>query len=34
MSGVQHITVGDEDGDQRLDRWLRRIFPQVSQGQI
>jgi 23S rRNA pseudouridine955/2504/2580 synthase len=32
MSGVQVITV--EDGDQRLDRWLRRMFPHISQGRI
>ncbi len=34
MSGVQTITVSAEDGDQRLDRWLRRMFPHVSQGRI
>ena len=34
MSGVQLITVAEDDGDQRLDRWLRRRFPQVSQGRI
>ncbi|MFK7754461.1 MAG: RluA family pseudouridine synthase [Sedimentitalea sp.] len=34
MSGVQSITVEDGDGDQRIDRWLRRLFPQVSQGRI
>jgi 23S rRNA pseudouridine955/2504/2580 synthase len=34
MSGVQHITVGEDDGEQRLDRWLRRHFPQVNQGQV
>lgn len=34
MSGVQHITVADADGDQRLDRWLRMIFPQLTQGRI
>lgn len=34
MSGVQMITVADDDGDQRLDRWLRRMFPHVSQGRI
>ena len=34
MSGVQKITVGDDDGDQRLDRWLRRMLPHVSQGRI
>lgn len=34
MSGVQMITVEADDGDQRLDRWLRRMFPHVSQGRI
>jgi 23S rRNA pseudouridine955/2504/2580 synthase len=34
MSGVQHLTVAADDGDQRLDRWLRRQFPQVTQGQV
>jgi 23S rRNA pseudouridine955/2504/2580 synthase len=34
MSGVQTLTIGAEDGDQRLDRWLRKRFPHVSQGMI
>ncbi|MBP0482315.1 RluA family pseudouridine synthase [Sagittula salina] len=34
MSRVQTITVGPGDGDQRLDRWLKRIFPHVAQGRI
>ncbi|QQA43358.1 RluA family pseudouridine synthase [Pelagovum pacificum] len=34
MSGVQTITVGPDEGDQRIDRWLRRHFPQVTQGRI
>lgn len=34
MSGVQHITVPDTDADQRLDRWLRTLFPQLTQGRI
>lgn len=34
MSGVQHITITADDDDQRLDRWFRRNFPQVSQGRI
>ncbi len=34
MSGVQIITVAEGDGDQRIDRWLRRQFPHVSQGRI
>jgi len=34
MSGVQIIPVGPDDGGQRLDRWLRRLFPQLQQGRI
>ncbi len=34
MSRVQTITVGPGDGDQRLDRWLKRLFPQLAQGRI
>jgi len=34
MSGVQTITVEEADSDQRVDRWLRRMFPHVSQGRI
>ena len=34
MSGVQQITIGADEGEQRLDRWLKRKFPQVSQGMV
>ena len=34
MSGVQMLTIGAEDAGQRLDRWLRRLFPHVTQGRI
>jgi 23S rRNA pseudouridine955/2504/2580 synthase len=34
MSGVQMLTVAAGEGDQRLDRWLRRQFPHLTQGQI
>jgi 23S rRNA pseudouridine955/2504/2580 synthase len=34
MSGVRTIAVGPDEGDQRLDRWLRRRFPQLAQGRI
>lgn len=34
MSGVQTLTVAAGEGDQRLDRWLRRQFPHLGQGQI
>ena len=28
------LSVSEEDADQRLDRWFRRIFPHVTQGRI
>ena len=31
MSGVQMVRVGADEGDQRLDRWLKKKFPQLSQ---
>ena len=34
MSGVAHLTVGDDEAGQRLDRWLRARFPQLTQGRI
>ena len=34
MSGVQNLTVGPDEGDQRLDRWLKRHFPHVTQSVI
>jgi len=34
MSGVQLLTVGQDEAEQRLDRWFRRHFPHVSQVQI
>ncbi|MFN4157951.1 MAG: RluA family pseudouridine synthase [Gemmobacter sp.] len=34
MSGVQMLTVAEEEGEQRLDRWLKRRFPQVTQGAV
>ena len=34
MSRVQTITVGPGDSDQRLDRWLKRMFPHIAQGRI
>ncbi len=34
MSGVQTVTVPVGEGDQRLDRWLKRRFPQLGQGRI
>ena len=34
MSAVQMVTVAEGEGDQRLDRWLKRRFPQLGQGRI
>jgi 23S rRNA pseudouridine955/2504/2580 synthase len=34
MSGVRQVTVGPDEADQRLDRWLRRHYPQVNQARI
>ena len=34
MSGVRQISIGAEDADQRLDRWLRRLAPHVTQARI
>jgi 23S rRNA pseudouridine955/2504/2580 synthase len=34
MSRVQIQTVAPDATDQRLDRWLRRMFPQLTQGRI
>jgi 23S rRNA pseudouridine955/2504/2580 synthase len=34
MSGVQVLTVGEGEGEVRLDRWLRKRFPNLTQGAI
>lgn len=34
MSGPRTLTVGPDEGDQRLDRWLRRRFAHATQGRI
>ena len=34
MSGVQTLIVAEGEGDQRLDRWLKRRLPQITQGRI
>lgn len=34
MSGVQNVIVGSDEGEQRLDRWLKRRFPQVNQAMV
>jgi 23S rRNA-/tRNA-specific pseudouridylate synthase len=32
--GVTQVTVGEAEAEQRLDRWLRRLHPGVTQGRI
>ena len=34
MSGVQVLTVAEDEGDQRLDRWFKKRFPHVTQGAV
>ena len=34
MSGVQTLTVSEAEGEQRLDRWLKKRFPQLTQGAV
>lgn len=34
MPGVQTLTIGKDDDGQRLDRWLRRLHPSLSQVRI
>ncbi|MCT2540341.1 RluA family pseudouridine synthase [Sedimentimonas flavescens] len=34
MSGVQMIKVTENEGEQRLDRWLKKRFPQLTQGAV
>jgi 23S rRNA pseudouridine955/2504/2580 synthase len=34
MSGVQILTIKEDEADQRLDRWFRREFPHIGQGRI
>ena len=34
MSGVESITVRDDEGDLRLDRWFRRRFPGLGHGRL
>ena len=34
MSSVQTITIGDDQPEQRIDRWLKKSFPQLSHVQI
>jgi 23S rRNA pseudouridine955/2504/2580 synthase len=34
MSSVRTLTVGEADGESRLDRWLKKRFPEITQGQV
>lgn len=34
MSAVLLLTVSEEDGEQRLDRWFKRRFPHLTQGHV
>lgn len=34
MSGVVTRLVGESEGDARLDRWLRRLYPGLTQGRV
>lgn len=32
MSGVQQVSVTEDEADIRLDRWFKRHFPDLSHG--
>lgn len=34
LAGVEHRVVGADEADQRLDRWLRRLYPHLTQGRL
>src|SRR6185369_8968265 len=34
MSGVQQITVESGEADQRLDRWFKKRFPELTHGRL
>ena len=34
MSDVKLLTVSEDEGEQRLDRWFKRRFPQLTQGAV
>ena len=34
MSGVKILTVSSDEGEQRLDRWFKRRFPQLTQSAV
>ena len=33
-AGVQILTIGEQEADQRLDRWFKKQFPEISHGQL
>ena len=34
MSGVQNLTVTEDEADARVDRWFKRRFPHVPHGMV
>jgi len=34
MKAVETVAVSEDDGAPRIDRWLRRRYPQLTQGQV
>lgn len=34
MRSVETVEVNEDDGEARIDRWLRRRYPQLTQGQV
>ncbi len=34
MNGVVTLTVAEAEGEARLDRWLKKRFPEIPQGQV
>ena len=34
MSGVQQLTIAENDSDQRLDRWFKKHFPEINHGRL
>jgi 23S rRNA pseudouridine955/2504/2580 synthase len=34
LTAVRYVTVAPDEADQRLDRWLRRLYPHVTQGRL
>ena len=34
MTGVTTLTVAEAEGESRLDRWLKKRFPEITQGQV